>query len=66
MSIIKFHIAAEVRKALNGKKTKVETVSLFHAMAPHYLQMLKAAGAQADEQKGVDELERMFRLEERG
>jgi hypothetical protein len=63
MNITKFHIPTEVRKALKGKKTKVDTISLFHAIAPQYLDMLDAGGARVEEQKGVDELERVFRLE---
>jgi hypothetical protein len=64
VSITGFHIPTEVRKALKGKKTKADLHSLFHAIAPEYLQMLKVAEAQSDEQKDVDKLERMFRLED--
>ena len=64
MSFAKFHIPTEVRKALKGKKTKVDIVSLFHAMAPQYLRMLEMVEAQAVEQIDLDELERMFRLED--
>jgi hypothetical protein len=64
MNIIKFHIPTEVRKALKGKKAKVDTVSLFHAMAPQYLEMLKILTAEAGEQKDVDELERTLRRED--
>jgi hypothetical protein len=66
MRVVKFHIPTEVRKALKGKKTKVPLASLFLAIAPEYLEMLKAAKAQAGEQTDVDELERMFRLEDTG
>jgi hypothetical protein len=64
MSLITVNIKAEVRKALKGKPTKVSIESLFHLIAPEYLEMLKVLTAKAGEQKDVDELERMFRLED--
>jgi hypothetical protein len=59
-----FNVATEVRKALKGKKTKVDIDSLFHLIAPVYLEYLKAEESQAREQKGVDELERIFDLKD--
>ncbi len=64
MNVVKFHIPTEVRKALKGKRTKVPLESLFLAIAPEYLEMLKTVKAQAGEQTDADELERMFRLED--
>ena len=64
MSYLKFHVPTEVRKALKGKKTKVDALSLLHAIGPQYLEMVKAAEAQAYEQKDITELERMFRLDD--
>lgn len=60
MTITRFHVPTEIRKALAGKKTKVRLESLVLAIGKDYLDMLE----QTDEQKGVDELERMFRLED--
>jgi hypothetical protein len=64
MSLTRFHIPTEVRKALKGKKTKVSIESLFHAIAPQYLEMRKVLTAEAGEQQDVAELERLFRLED--
>jgi hypothetical protein len=62
MKLVRYNIPAEVRKAVKGKPTRVSIESLFHAIAPQYLRMLKAESAAVD--RGVDELERMFRLED--
>jgi hypothetical protein len=64
MSVTLVNIKAEVRKALKRKPTKVSIESLFHLIAPQYLEMLKGLRAQAGEQTDIDELERMFRLED--
>jgi hypothetical protein len=64
MKYVRIHVPTEVRKAMKGKKTKVGIVALFRSIAPHYLEMAAALEAQAGEQKGVDELERMYRLED--
>ena len=64
MGFAKYSIPTEVRKSLRGKRTKVDIVVLFHAIAPQYLRMLKAEAVAAGGQKGVDELERLFRLED--
>jgi hypothetical protein len=60
MNLVAVNIKAEVRKALKGKPTKVSIESLFHMIAPTYLAVLKAEAVQPD----VEELERMFRLED--
>jgi hypothetical protein len=62
MSLIKFNINTEVRKALKGKPTKVSVESLFHIVAPYYLEAVRDAKAEAGEQTDIAELERMFRL----
>jgi hypothetical protein len=64
MSLIAVNIKAEVRKALKGKPTKVRIESLFHMIAPQYLEMMKVLAEEDAAQKDVDELERMFRLED--
>jgi hypothetical protein len=64
MELVKYRIPTEVRKALKGKPTKVRIETLFHAIAPYYLEAMKAASAEAAEQKGLDWLERLFRLED--
>jgi hypothetical protein len=49
---------------MKGKKTKVPLESIILAIGPRYLEMLKDAEAQAGERADLDELERMFRLED--
>ena len=44
---VKYHIPTEVRDVLRGKKTKVDAFSLWHAITPDCLSMLKASEAQA-------------------
>jgi hypothetical protein len=64
MSYVKFDVTAEIRKALKGKKTAVGLSTLFHVIAPNYLRMLADLEIEAAEQKDIDELERVFRLED--
>ncbi|MGA2347980.1 MAG: hypothetical protein ABSF93_18365 [Candidatus Sulfotelmatobacter sp.] len=64
MSLVKFNIACELRKALKGKETKVPADVLLQYAAPVYLEAVKTAKVQAKERTGIDELERMFRLED--
>jgi hypothetical protein len=64
MSLVKFNIATELRKALKGKETKVPVESLLLYTAPFYLESVKAAKEQAGEQEDIAELERLFRLED--
>ena len=64
MSVVRFNIATELRKALRGKATKVSLESLLHIAAPVYLEAAKAAKEQAGEQKDIAELERLFNLED--
>ena len=40
MSYIKIHAPTEVAKALKGKKTQVPIETLFHVIAPTYIQTL--------------------------
>lgn len=64
MSFAKVHVPTEVRRVVEGKKPRISLESLVHMMGPTYLATASAAKQETRDQKAVDELERMFRLED--
>ena len=61
---VKYELRAEVWKFINNRETKVNADTLLSWVGRDWLEMVKAEDAEAKEQKGVDELKRMFRLED--
>jgi hypothetical protein len=73
MGQISYRVASEVRKAVKGKATVVPVDELFSWIAEDWLRMRKAGHSRAitkvtrfgsDVDPVVDELERIFRLED--
>jgi hypothetical protein len=46
MRVTRFNIVTETRKALQGKRTKVDVYTLFQLIAPAYLETFKAEKAE--------------------
>lgn len=64
MSLTKFNVNTELRKWLNGKPTKVPVDGFLQDAVRVYLEAGKIAKAEAGEQKDIEELERLFKLED--
>jgi hypothetical protein len=58
------NLKSEVWKHLNHQKTLLSADELLSHIGEGWLEMVKAEKADAEEQKDLTELERMFRLED--
>jgi hypothetical protein len=59
-----YNIRSEMWKYVNNRKTLIDPQDMLFTVGLQWLEMLKAEDAKAGEQTDLDELERMFCLED--